>query len=667
MDDELFQEYLAEVFESLDTLDEQFVKLEKSPSDVKIVDAIFRPVHSIKGSSAFFNLDHVTGFAHKLENLLDDIRKDKRDATPKVIDGLLKGTDYIKDIFNRLSGGDMSHELLPDEKLFIDNLEENISDVAVAEGPKTFNFHLKNMDDALTSLKNAGKSDEALLGKIRSSLNVIKAIASDSANIIQMGDVDGLLDEETNIPQVGKLGDILVELGEVKRDEVEDAIANKTDEETVGDALINQGVATEEQVGKALDKQKMEKQEQKVAHMASNVHKTMRIDQEKVDGFMDQIGELVIISEVFNYLEKRLTSLGGVDADAISKEFKIANMNFSELTLHLQEGLSEVRKVAVKGLFQKIPRIVRDIATALGKDVEVVTEGEDIMIDKSLAEKLESPIIHMIRNSVDHGIEMPEKRANNGKPERGTVTVSASIDGETLKLILLDDGGGIPRNIIAKKAVDKGIVSEAEVGRMLDSDVFNFIFSPGFSTAEKVTDISGRGVGMDVVKRAITESKGKIHIESKLGKYTKITVSVPVSTTLVTITGLVTAVGDRKFIFPVEDVLESLRPDDKEIFVIKDSLNMVNIRGNIYPLVKLSDRFGIKSKITKPTDGVCLIISKHGKQSCVLTDQIVEQQNVVLKDLGEIFHAVKSIMGGAILGDGSIGLVMDVEGLMESR
>ncbi len=675
MDPEIFREYMSEVFESLEGLDEKFVALETNPDDLNIVDSIFRPVHSIKGSSAFFKLDHITGFSHKLENLLDDIRKEKRSINPTIIDALLKGTDFLMEMFKRLASGDMKVELLPDEKDFIENLDDNLSK-GDDKAPKTFNSHLDNIDDAVNSLRESGR-DAELLDKISKSLSVVRRLASDKGQVIMIGEIDSMLGdgampqigvlgdllvEPDELPKVEKLGDILVGSGEVDKEALEMALANKEPDQMVGDALVEQGVATEEQVGKAIDKQKKEKEEQRIAKLSMTMQKTMRIDEEKVDEFMEQIGELVIISEVFNYLDKRLSSMDG--AEVISKEFKNANMNFSELTLRLQHGLSEVRKVAIKGIFQKIPRIVRDIATAIGKDVEVITEGDGIMLDKSLAEKLESPVIHMVRNSVDHGVETPDIRKAAGKPERGTVRIKGEIIGETLHITLHDDGAGLNREKLIAKAIEKGVLNQAQGSAMSDEEVFNLIFHPGFSTAAKVTDISGRGVGMDVVRRAIDDTKGKISIQSKLGEGSTFTISVPISTTLVTINGLIVAIGESKFIFPVEDVKESLRPTGEEVFSIKDSIEMVNIRGDIYPLIRLHQKFSIETDVTKPQDGVCLIIEKNGNRCCVLTDAIVEQQNVVLKDLGVIFQRVKSIMGGAILGDGSIGLVMNVEGLM---
>jgi len=463
-------------------------------------------------------------------------------------------------------------------------------------------------------------------------------------------------------PKVEKLGEILVSSGRVSAEKMAEAMKQRMEGEKLGELLVRTGTASEEVIKEAMESQT--KQAEEAAKAKAAVKKTMRIEEEKVDEFMRQIGELVIISETFNYLEKRLDVLPG--ASAVSKEFKNANIAFSELTYQLQHGLSEVRKVSIKGLFQKVPRIIRDTATFLGKHANVEIKGDDVMLDKSLLEKLESPIVHMVRNAIDHGVETPDKREAAGKAGTGTIQISAEIKEEYLIIALKDDGAGLSRNRILQKAIGRNLVSP-QAGELLpDKEVFDFIFAPGFSTAEKVTDISGRGVGMDVVKSALTDVKGKIEIQSREGHGTTFTISLPITTTLVTINGLVVAVGKLKFILPVEDVKESIRPEREEILTVKEEGEMVNIRGNLYPLIRLYRKYRLETTIQDPVAGVGIIIEKSGKKCCIMADAIVEQQNVVLKDLGRPFRQVKSIVGGAILGDGSIGLVINVEGLMEN-
>ncbi len=673
MDPEVFREYLAEVFESLAGLDEKFVALEQSPGDIKIIDGIFRPVHSIKGSSAFFGLNHVKSFAHILENLLDDLRKSVRVVTPVIIDNLLKGTDYLKAMFQRVVDGDMNFVLTEEEDTWIKGLAGRIGGGAIEKEEETLAGCLNLMRDQLDEFKKSGKltsdmidSLEYYFGKARklavegglATMKERAPVPAPAPEPAKKAIEEGEGEEET--VKVEKLGEILLASGKVSAVQIDEALRNKHEGEKLGDSLIRQGIITREGLTDAMDSQK--KQAEEAARKAAP-KKTMRIEEERVDEFMAQIGELVIISETLNYLEKRLDAIPG--ASAISKEFKNSNITFSELTYQLQRGLSEVRKVSIKGLFQKVPRIIRDTATLLGKSANVEIVGDDVLLDKSLLEKLESPIVHMARNAIDHGVEMPDRREAAGKPRTGSVKISAEILGENLVIKLKDDGAGLPRAKILQKAVSRGLISQQAGDQLADRDVFDFIFAPGFSTAEKITDISGRGVGMDVVKSALTDVKGKIVIESVEGFGTTFNISLPMTTTLVTINGLVVMVGESRFILPVEDVKESIRPRREEVFTVKDAREMVNIRGDLYPLVRLYKNYRIQTKVTDVTDSVGILIEKGGRRCCLMADAIVEQQNVVLKDLGRPFRKVRSIRGGAILGDGSIGLVINVEGLLE--
>ncbi len=648
MDPEVFKEYIAEVFESLEGLDEKFVTLENNPRDTKIIDSIFRPVHSIKGSAAFFGLEHIKNFSHKLENLLDDLRKGKRSVNNVVIDNLLKGTDYLKEMFDRVVEGDTANEMTGAETEFIENLEKRLDAAGEAKREQDLEYYLSRMANVIQKLQKTELGGNELLTELLDSVKMSLVLAARTEK------------PEAEI-RVQKIGEILVMGGEADPLKVEEAAKAKKPEEKLGETLVRQGVVSKEAVEEAVKTQKKQSDEVQKAKLA--VQKTMRIDEEKVDEFMNQIGELVIISEVFNYLEKKINAIP--EAAAISKEFKNASLTFSDLTFRLQQGLSKVRKVQIRGLFQKIPRLVRDTASLIGKSVDIEITGGDLMLDKSLMEKLEGPMIHMARNAVDHGIEMPDERKSAGKPEKGSIKLSAELKGEILTVTLQDDGAGLDKNKLVKKALREGILNADEAESISDKDAFELILAPGFSTAEAITDVSGRGVGMDVVKNALEEIKGKLEIESTLGKGSTFILCLPVSTTLLTINGLIVAVGKARLIFPVEDVKESIRPKNEELFTVKEKEEMINIHGNLYPLVRLHKNFRIQTSVTNPMDGVGIIVEKNGKALCIMADAIIEQQNVVLKDLGRVFRGVKGIKGGAILGDGTIGLVINVEGLLE--
>lgn len=652
IDREILEEFIKETSEELDALDAKFVALEKSPHDADILNAIFRTMHSIKGSSSFFNLNHVRTFAHKLENLLDELRKGKRQVTSPVIDLLLKGKDGLERMLSRLAGGDMSEAYTAEEEKTLSMVEEAL---ATEEKRPSLAQLIHRIDDYRNSMEQDGLTDRQDVAALFETVEELKSILLDPSAAARAG--------------VPKLGEILVEQGVVSDGEVAEALSAQ---KRLGDILIEKGKATPEAINKAAKTQQEKAAERAAApekeeppSKRTALKKTMRIEEEKIDSFMDLVGELIINSEVFNYLQKKLEM--GQDIDKLIMEFKNANLDYNELTLSLQRGLAQVRKVALKGIFQKLPRMVRDLAASIGKQVDLDVAGEDVLIDKSLFEKLESPVNHIIRNSVDHGVETPEERKAAGKNPAGRVSVSAEENAGDLTIRIQDDGKGMDAAKIKAKALEKGLITREEAAAMPDREAHMLIFRPGFSTAVQVTDVSGRGVGMDVVLTAVREAKGKIDIETEPGGGMTLTITMPMSTTLITISGMVVAVGGEQYIIPIECVKESLRPERAQVSSVRKKGELVDIRGQLYPLIRLGDTFGVEAKSQNPWEGVVMVIEKEETRCCLLVDEIVDETQAVLKDLGGLFRDVRGVAGGAILGDGKIGLVLNVEGLVENK
>lgn len=651
IDRDILEEFIKETSEELDALDARFVALEKNPHDADILNAIFRTMHSIKGSSSFFNLNHVRTFAHKLENLLDELRKGKRQVTSPVIDLLLRGKDGLERMLSRLAEGDMSEGFTAEEESALSMVEEAL---ATEEKRPSLAQLIRRIDDYKNSMEQDGLTDRQDVAALFETVEELKSILLDPSAAALAG--------------VPKLGKILVEQGVVSDEEVTEALSAQ---KRLGDILIERGKATPEAVDKAAKTQREKAAERAGAEQEeppskrAALKKTMRIEEEKIDSFMDLVGELIINSEVFNYLQKKLEM--GQDIDKLIMEFKSANLDYNELTLSLQRGLAQVRKVALKGIFQKLPRMVRDLAASVGKQVDLTVTGEDVLIDKSLFEKLESPINHIIRNAVDHGVEPPGERARAGKPPEGSIHVSAEENAGDLVIRVKDDGKGMDAAKIKAKAMEKGLITREEADAMADRDAHMLIFRPGFSTAAQVTDVSGRGVGMDVVLTAVRETKGKIDIETSPGRGMTLTITMPMSTTLITISGMVVAVGGEQYIIPMDCVKESLRPERAQVSSVRKKGELMDIRGQLYPLIRLGDAFGVEPKSRNPWDGVVMVIEKEETRLCLLVDEIIDETQAVLKDLGGLFRDVRGVAGGAILGDGKIGLVLNVEGLMENR
>ncbi|MDR1534886.1 MAG: chemotaxis protein CheA [Planctomycetota bacterium] len=395
--------------------------------------------------------------------------------------------------------------------------------------------------------------------------------------------------------------------------------------------------------------------------------KTLRVAEEKVDHFMSFVGELIITGEVFAYIQKKLEQYPEVRK--VAQEFKNANLSFNELSANLQKSLMEVRRVPLKSVLQKLHRIIRDTAAALNKKIDLEIIGEDVQIDKSLLEGLESPLVHMVRNSADHGVEGPEERKAAGKPETGRVRITAAATEERFTLAIEDDGKGLDVEAIKAKAVSRGILTEEAARSLPDKDAFRLIFNAGLSTARVVTDVSGRGVGMDVVLSNLTRMNGAIAIDSARGKGSVFTITLPMTVTLTVIDGLVAQVGDQFYIIPLSDVRESVRPSSGQVHVIKGSREVLNVRGVLHPIVRLNRILGIYSDQVKEnvTDATAVLVQgKHGVSAAFLVDELIGQQSVVVKDLGKEFANIRCLQGGSILGDGRVGLVLSVQGVLEN-
>lgn len=655
IDKEILDEFIKETMEELDGLDAQFVSLERNPKDSEVINSIFRGVHSIKGSSSFFNLNHVRTFAHKMENLLDELRKGKRGVTREVIDILLRGKDSLSNMFTKLSAGDMSDQLMDEDKAILSTVEGLLAASEEAEKVTPAQIFGK-IQDLRKVLAEDGLLDTPSVAALMGLVNDLRRLT--------------LGEEAMQDGSVPRLGEILVGQGVISDSDVAEALSSQ---KKLGEILVEQGKVTSDEIEKAAEeqrrkaddsaKEKLARETEKQAEKKIAVKKTMRIEEEKIDGFMDLVGELIINAEVFNYIQKKL--MLGVDLDKIVSEFRNANMEFNELTFKLQRGIGEVRKVSINGIFQKFPRMVRDLALSMGKQVDLTLSGDNLLVDKSLFEQLEAPLNHLIRNAVDHGLETTTDRIAAGKDPIGKIHVGAEETGGDFIITITDDGHGMNADRLKGKAVEKGLISQSAADSMTDKEAHKIIFMPGFSTAQKVTDVSGRGVGMDVVLTAIKEVKGRVDIETAPGKGSRFSLIMPMSTTLITISGLLVAVGAERYIIPMEWVKESLRPSREQISTVKRRGEVVEIRNTLYPLLRLGDFFGVRAERQNPWDGVVMVIEKEDKRCCFLVDEIIEEAQVVLKDLGKTFRDVKGILGGAILGDGRVGLALNVEGIMQ--
>jgi len=440
-----------------------------------------------------------------------------------------------------------------------------------------------------------------------------------------------------------RVGEILLENGVITKNDLDEGLklTSATPGQKIGEALINQGIATPKQVSQALRKQ---------ADQVVDAS-TIRVDTRKLDDLIDMVGELVIAHSIIRqYVADQITTDRGLMRDI---------GQLSRITAGLQQASTILRMVPIKQTFQRMSRLVRDLAKGNGKIVSVEMIGEDTEIDRNMVDEIYNPLVHMIRNSVDHGLETPDERIRAGKPDKGMIQLKAHHRGGNIMISIADDGRGLNRAKLLEKAVKTGRIQEGE--DLSDEEIYRLIFLPGLSTAEKVTDVSGRGVGMDVVKQAVDKLRGKIEIKSVPGKGTTLTTSFPL--TMAIIDGMIVRSGNQRFILPTTAIRQALRPTRESYTNVIGKGELMHVMGNLLPLLRLSDVFGIDTAKKEPWEAIAVVLEAEGRAKCLLVDEILGKAEVVIKSLGDGLKHIPGIAGGAILGDGQIGLILDAEGL----
>jgi two-component system, chemotaxis family, sensor kinase CheA len=697
--------FFDEAAEHLAVVEEGLLQLEQHPEDLDLLNKIFRSAHSIKGTSGMFGYSAVAQFTHKMETLLDLLRNGQKVVTPQIADLLLKSTDCLKTLIDAAkTSAPVDNETV--QRLTVELAASSASDVpsagqaaerAKAAAAPTGHAHVYTIDwtppewlfqrgldplQIFKELENLGslsevKVDDSRLpdvsdmdpekcylswsmrlntGKDR---NVVEAafefVREDSVLTIEevgskeseaMGKGQGLPDGIEDEPK--PLGEILVESGVVSRETLDGALAQQ---KRVGQILIEQKVATPQQVEQALLKQKFQ---ESAAQAKKTDTASIRVDTAKIDKLINLVGELVITQSM-------LSDLGG--------RFEMSQINvlieriaqLERNTREIQERVMSIRMLPIGTAFSRFPRLVRDLSAKAGKKIQLVMSGEETELDKTVIESISDPLTHLIRNSADHGLEMPEERLDNNKPELGTIRLNAFHEGGSICITVGDDGRGLNRDKILAKAVKQGLMSDND--KLTDDQVWSMIFKPGFSTADKVTDVSGRGVGMDVVKRNIEALGGTVSIKTAQGKGTTFALKLPL--TLAIIEGMTVRIGRETYIIPLLSILESIQPKREVIKTVVGKGELINVRGTYLPMMRLYEAFSLQPEHTDPTKGIVLILETEGDRVAVMVDEILGQQQVVIKSMEQNFRKVEGIAGATILGDGTVGFILDVRGLLE--
>ncbi|MGL2532274.1 chemotaxis histidine kinase/response regulator CheAY2 [Helicobacter pylori] len=646
MDDlqEIMEDFLIEAFEMNEQLDQDLVELEHNPEDLDLLNRIFRVAHTIKGSSSFLNLNILTHLTHNMEDVLNRARKGEIKITPDIMDVVLRSIDLMKTLLVTIrdTGSDTN------------NGKENEIEEAVKQLQAITSQNLEGAKE--TSGTKETPKEEA---KEEIKENKAKApTAENSASDNPLADEPDLDYANMSAEEVEAEIERLLN----KRQEADkERRAQKKQEAKQEVAPTKEAPKTETPKAPKTEtkaKAKADTEENKAPSIG--VEQTVRVDVRRLDHLMNLIGELVLgknrLIRIYSDVEERY------DGEKFLEELNQVVSSISAVTTDLQLAVMKTRMQPVGKVFNKFPRMVRDLSRELGKSIELIIEGEETELDKSIVEEIGDPLIHIIRNSCDHGIEPLEERRRLNKPETGKVQLSAYNEGNHIVIKISDDGKGLDPVMLKEKAIEKGVISERDAEGMSDREAFNLIFKPGFSTAKVVSNVSGRGVGMDVVKTNIEKLNGIIEIDSEVGVGTTQKLKIPL--TLAIIQALLVGVQEEYYAIPLSSVLETVRISQDEIYTV-DGKSVLRLRDEVLSLVRLSDIFKVDAILESNSDVYVVIIGLADQKIGVIVDYLIGQEEVVIKSLGYYLKNTRGIAGATVRGDGKITLIVDVGAMMD--
>ncbi|GAA7174123.1 chemotaxis histidine kinase/response regulator CheAY2 [Helicobacter pylori] len=649
MDDlqEIMEDFLIEAFEMNEQLDQDLVELEHNPEDLDLLNRIFRVAHTIKGSSSFLNLNILTHLTHNMEDVLNRARKGEIKITPDIMDVVLRSIDLMKTLLVTIrdTGSDTN------------NGKENEIEEAVKQLQAITSQNLEGAKEGTKEApKEETKKEAEKENTEESQENKAKApTAENSAS-------DNPLADEPDLDYANMSAE------EVEA-EIERLLNKRQEADKERRAQKKQEAKPKQEVAPKTETPKAPKTETKAKAKADTeenkapsigVEQTVRVDVRRLDHLMNLIGELVLgknrLIRIYGDVEERY------DGEKFLEELNQVVSSISAVTTDLQLAVMKTRMQPVGKVFNKFPRMVRDLSRELGKSIELIIEGEETELDKSIVEEIGDPLIHIIRNSCDHGIEPLEERRRLNKPETGKVQLSAYNEGNHIVIKISDDGKGLDPVMLKEKAIEKGVISERDAEGMSDREAFNLIFKPGFSTVKVVSNVSGRGVGMDVVKTNIEKLNGIIEIDSEVGVGTTQKLKIPL--TLAIIQALLVGVQEEYYAIPLSSVLETVRISQDEIYTV-DGKSVLRLRDEVLSLVRLSDIFKVDAILESNSDVYVVIIGLADQKIGVIVDYLIGQEEVVIKSLGYYLKNTRGIAGATVRGDGKITLIVDVGAMMD--
>ena len=672
--------FFDESDEHLDDMEQLLMSLDVESPDPEELNSIFRAAHSIKGGSGIFGFDALMNLTHVMENLLDKARNNELSVTADIVNVLLETLDVLKDTLNAYRDETPVPEDSIAERIKILNgvINGQSTDAAPGDGD--------DASEVSVNAQNESAQDDSF-GFFDDEPNSAIEAADDSFGFFDDEPVNEVLSHGDNTKSENNDDDGFGFFDDEISNNIVDAQTETTKAETAGveqgfgffeDAPSATNINTSLEIASSNNAQSASTQlntattsnndkapttgvaptttqaktppKPPAKKSTARESASIRVDTTKIDAMVNLVGELVITQSMLSMI--------GQDVEGqVGERLQLAIDELQRNTREIQESVMSMRMLPLTATFNRFPRLVRDLAGKLGKQVELVLQGGSTEIDKSLIEKIVDPLTHLVRNSIDHGIEMPDKRVAAGKPEKGTVILSAEQKGGSIIISIIDDGGGLHRDKILDKARSNGLTVSDD---MPDSEVWQLIFQPGFSTAEAITDVSGRGVGMDVVRRNIESIGGRIDIESSAGEGSAFFIHLPL--TLAIVDGMCVSVGKQIFVIPLLNIIESFQPTKQQLKTLGND-TVLYIRDQYWPLVPLYDFMEVEDAALSPTEGIVVLLESSKKRFGVLVDALVGQQQVVIKSLEEHYRKVAGIAGATIMGDGKVALIIDADSI----
>jgi two-component system chemotaxis sensor kinase CheA len=676
--EQFHQVFFEESFEGLDIMESGLLNLDLGAADIEEINTIFRAAHSIKGGSGSFGFTNISDFTHVVETLLDEMRDGRRAVTKPLVDLLLESVDVLRDLLSAAKAGEEAdaarvsemHRRL-EETLHEKNsteeapgsTEEKVSETPgswhIKFEPQSYLFRTGNDPFRLMHELNALGD---LTTKVDTSrLPVFSEISPEDCYLTwelslkgdvkheQLTEVFEWVEDDCKL----EITPLHVDSSNTERTNTPDA----ADKSATQPILNSQFTAAPEPQDRRLgerragtDRRQGERRKQAVSQESSSI----RVNIDKIDSLINLVGELVITQSMLSQLSQ--------DMDlAIAERTRDGLEQLERNTRELQESVMRIRMLPISFSFNRFPRLVHDLSSKLGKQVELKLSGEQTELDKTVLEKIGDPLVHLVRNALDHGIEFPEVRKAAGKPETGVVHLNAYHLGGNVVIEISDDGKGLDKDKILSKAREKGLVGPDE--QVPEERIYDFLFQPGFSTAEQVSDVSGRGVGMDVVKRNIKDLSGTVDVRSSSGVGSTFTIRLPL--TLAILDGQLVRVGDETYIIPLVSIIESLQIKPECVISISGQAELFKLREDYLPIIRLYELFNVKPNSTDLNDGLLVVVDGEGQRAGIFVDDLLGQQQVVIKSLETNYRSVKGVSGATILGDGTVALILDIPGVIE--